>query len=79
MHAWLREPLYGNSTGSGDAVCAAVAVVLADAGSVAAADLRDLARRAVATSAAAVLRPVAGEVDPADVARLLDLVHLDTA
>lgn len=78
VHGRLAEPVTGNPTGAGDAVCAAVAASLAEAGSVAEVDLPDLARSAVATGAAAVLRPVAGEVDPADVVRLLDLVVVET-
>ncbi|WP_265520765.1 1-phosphofructokinase family hexose kinase [Oerskovia flava] len=62
----------GNPTGAGDAAMAALAV------STGLPWPRRLAL-AVATSAAAVLRPVAGEVDPADVARLLGHVAAGTA
>jgi tagatose 6-phosphate kinase len=57
------EPVRGNPTGAGDAACAAVARALAMAGSIHAVDLRALVADAVAVSAAAVLRPVAGEID----------------
>jgi tagatose 6-phosphate kinase len=57
------EPIRGNPTGAGDAACAAVARALAMAGSIHAVDLRALVADAVAVSAAAVLRPVAGEID----------------
>jgi fructose-1-phosphate kinase PfkB-like protein len=57
------EPVSGNTTGAGDAACAAVARALATAGSVDAVDLHALVADAVAVSAAAVLRPVAGEID----------------
>lgn len=57
------ERVRGNPTGAGDAASAAVARHLAGAGSVGAVDWRQAAADAVALSAAAVLRPVAGEVD----------------
>ncbi|HEX5541370.1 MAG TPA: hexose kinase [Micromonospora sp.] len=57
------ERIRGNPTGAGDAACAAVARKLAAARSLDAVDWRDLLADAVALSAAAVLRPVAGEVD----------------
>jgi 1-phosphofructokinase family hexose kinase len=57
------EPVTGNTTGAGDAACAAVVRALAVAGSVRAVNLRALVADAVAVSAAAVLRPVAGEID----------------
>jgi tagatose 6-phosphate kinase len=59
------EPLRGNPTGAGDAAAAAVAAGLA-----AGADWSQILQDAVAWSGAAVLQPVAGEVDPIDVARL---------
>jgi tagatose 6-phosphate kinase len=59
------EPLRGNPTGAGDAATAAVAAGLA-----AGADWSEILRDAVAWSGAAVLQPVAGDVDPADVPRL---------
>jgi 1-phosphofructokinase family hexose kinase len=65
VRARLDASLDGNPTGAGDAVVAALAAGLADAGP------RDVVvRDAVAWSAAAVLQPVAGQVDPTDVARL---------
>jgi tagatose 6-phosphate kinase len=59
------DVLRGNPTGAGDAATAAVAVGLA-----AGAGWTEILRDAVAWSGAAVLHPVAGEVDPADVERL---------
>jgi fructose-1-phosphate kinase PfkB-like protein len=65
VRARLDASLGGNPTGAGDAVVAALAAGLADQRP------RDLVvRDAVAWSAAAVLQPVAGVVDPTDVARL---------
>lgn len=61
--------LRGNPTGAGDAATAAVAAGLAGG-----LGWSELLRDAVAWSGAAVLRPVAGDVDPADVARLRDAV-----
>ncbi|MEO7016972.1 MAG: 1-phosphofructokinase family hexose kinase, partial [Leifsonia sp.] len=54
------HPLHGNATGAGDAGVAAVASCLA--GGVT--DPETLLRRATAWSAAAVLAPLAGELDP---------------
>ncbi len=79
LHARLREPLRGNATGAGDAVCASVASRLAEAGGVDAVDPAEVGRFAVAVGAAAVLRPVAGEVDPDDVQRLLGRVEVSGA
>jgi len=65
---WSARPgerLRGNPTGAGDAATAAVA-----AGLVRGLDWPEIVRDAVAWSGAAVLRPVAGEVDPTDVDRL---------
>ena len=59
--ARLPRTLRGNPTGAGDAAVAAAAVSLAGHGPAA---LDDLLRRAVAWSAAAVLAPLAGELDP---------------
>lgn len=64
-HGRLPEPLSGNPTGAGDAAVAALI-----AGLTAACPWPELVRDAVAASAAAVLSPVAGDVDPADCARL---------
>ncbi|KRC49357.1 ribokinase [Leifsonia sp. Root227] len=55
----LPEPLHGNATGAGDAAVAAVAGLLA-AGVT---DPETILRRATAWSAAAVLAPLAGELD----------------
>lgn len=57
------ERVRGNPTGAGDAACAAIVRHLAAARSLAAVDWSALLVDAVALSAAAVLRPVAGEVD----------------
>lgn len=63
------EALAGNPTGAGDAMVAALAAGLAD-GLGADDDWREVLADAVAWSAAAVLQPLAGAVDPDDVARL---------
>ncbi|QJW35231.1 1-phosphofructokinase family hexose kinase [Cellulosimicrobium protaetiae] len=68
--ARLAEPVAGNPTGAGDAAMAALAVD----------PDQPWARRlalAAATSAAAVLQPVAGAVDRADVDRLHTHVHTE--
>jgi 1-phosphofructokinase family hexose kinase len=68
--ARLATPVAGNPTGAGDAAMAALAVD----------PDQPWARRlalAAATSAAAVLQPVAGTVDPADVDRLLAHVLIE--
>lgn len=59
VRARLPRALRGNPTGAGDAAVAAAAVSLAEATST-----TTLLRRAVAWSAAAVLAPLAGELDP---------------
>ena len=61
----LAEPLRGNPTGAGDAAVAALAAGLATG-----TPPLELVHTAVAWSAAAVLQPVAGDVDPDDVDRL---------
>jgi tagatose 6-phosphate kinase len=61
----MAEPLSGNPTGAGDAAVAALA-----AGMAAGAPPDRMVQAAVAWSAAAVLQPVAGHVDPTDVNRL---------
>ncbi|TWE12210.1 1-phosphofructokinase family hexose kinase [Rudaeicoccus suwonensis] len=71
LHAFLDHTLSGNPTGAGDAAAAAVCAGIDGGWSSA-----DLLRAAIAWSAAAVLQPTAGEVDPADVERLLASVHL---
>ena len=68
----LAEPLSGNPTGSGDAAVAALAAGLA-----AGASPEEMVQAAVAWSAAAVLQPVAGHVDPADVNRLYHQVLME--
>lgn len=71
--AWLARldhPLSGNPTGAGDAAAAAVIRGLSQGDP----DWPSLLTDAVATSAAAVLSPVAGHVDAAHRAELLDRV-----
>ncbi|MGH3166854.1 MAG: PfkB family carbohydrate kinase, partial [Trebonia sp.] len=67
----LSRPLTGNPTGAGDATAAALITGLA-----AGAEWPEIVRDAVALSAAAVLSPVAGEVSPADFARLRNLADV---
>ena len=70
LHARLSRALHGNPTGAGDAAVAAIAAALAtNAGLAAAGDdavraRAELARRATAWSASAVLMPHAGELSP---------------
>lgn len=70
LHARLPRTLHGNPTGAGDAAVAAIAAALATGPSLHAdgGDARrahvELARRATAWSAAAVLMPQAGELSP---------------
>lgn len=59
LRAFLPKPLRGNPCGAGDAAVAAMAQALVER-----CDLTELARRAVAWSAAAVLAPVAGVLAP---------------
>ncbi|MEP6855521.1 MAG: hexose kinase [Pedococcus sp.] len=73
LRARLGERLRGNATGAGDAAVAALASALAS-GAEWAAGVAD----AVAWSAAAVLQPTAGLVDPEDIDRLRAAVHVDT-
>lgn len=63
LAARLPRPLRGNATGAGDAAVAAVAACLDD-GRDPRRDLAVILRRAVAWSAAAVLAPLAGALDP---------------
>jgi 1-phosphofructokinase family hexose kinase len=70
--ARLPAPLSGNPTGAGDALVAALAGGLS-AGS----SLQQMVRDAVTWSAAAVLSPVAGAIDPDDVARLAPQVLME--
>lgn len=79
LRAYLSRPLSGNPTGAGDALTAALAADLDGIG-----DLPQgvdawsaVLRRGVAWSAAAVLQPVAGAVDPDDVDRLLAAVEIE--
>lgn len=67
--ARLAAPLQGNPTGAGDAVVAAVA-----AGFIDELGWPEILRNAVAWSAAAVLAPVAGEIDQAAAIRIKDTV-----
>lgn len=71
--ARLSKVLQGNATGAGDALTAAFAHHLAAA----TCDWIEALRDGVAWSAAAVLQPVAGQVDPSDVERLRTQVVLD--
>jgi fructose-1-phosphate kinase PfkB-like protein len=71
--AWLGEHLKGNPTGAGDAAVAALARGLARGS-----DWADTLRDAVLWSAAAVLQPTAGFVDPADIDRLRAAVRVET-
>lgn len=75
--AWsaaLEHPLAGNPTGAGDAAAAAIIANLAGATRI---DWPALLRDAVATSAAAVVRPVAGEFDAAIRSDLLTNVQVE--
>jgi 1-phosphofructokinase family hexose kinase len=76
VHARLPRPLRGNATGAGDAAVAAVAACL-DEGLDLSADLDELVRRAAAWSAAAVLAPLAGALDPShpELAAAVELRH----
>ncbi|EWT02675.1 sugar kinase [Intrasporangium oryzae NRRL B-24470] len=79
LRAWLREPLKGNATGAGDALTASLAADIETLGGLP--HGRDawaeVLRRAVAWSAAAVLQPIAGAVDPRDVERLLSSFEIE--
>ncbi len=72
LKARLRARLSGNPTGAGDAMVAALAAGLASGR-----DWPTMLPDAVAWSAAAVLQPFAGAVDPADVARLAPDVEME--
>ncbi|NIZ91266.1 1-phosphofructokinase family hexose kinase [Kineococcus rubinsiae] len=72
-HARPVEVVAGNPTGAGDAAAAALARHLGAGVAAWPAVLADV----VATSAACVLRPVAGEVDTGARARWLDLVEVE--
>jgi tagatose 6-phosphate kinase len=73
VRAGLGEHLRGNPTGAGDAAVAAVAAGLARGSA-----WDECVRDAVAWSAAAVLQPTAGVVDPADIDRLRAAVRVET-
>ncbi len=81
LRAWLPQVLQGNPTGAGDALTAALAAGLDGQREDHLPDSRDdwseVLRRGVAWSAAAVLQPVAGTIDPGDVARLLPTVEIE--
>ena len=70
LHARPPATLHGNATGAGDAAVAAIAAALATGADLAAdtdaaaGGRLDLARRATAWSASAVLMPLAGELSP---------------
>jgi tagatose 6-phosphate kinase len=68
----LAEPLRGNPTGAGDAAVAALAAGVATGATAGA-----MVQAAVAWSAAAVLQPVAGDVNPDDVHRLSGQVLME--
>ncbi|MFJ5987121.1 1-phosphofructokinase family hexose kinase [Lentzea sp. NPDC092896] len=71
--AWPVEVVSGNPTGAGDAAAAALALHLAEATRVEGVDWVAALADVVATSAAAVLRPVAGEIDLAARGRWIPL------
>lgn len=73
-HAALPEPLPGNPTGAGDAAAAAIIAHLVEPGPL---DWSALLTDAVATSAAAVPRPVAGEIDVSLRTHLLGTVRIE--
>lgn len=78
--ARLGRTLRGNATGAGDAAVAALAATYAEASDAPDASLdglADLARRAAAWSASAVLMPLAGELSP-DLAAITAEIQLVT-
>lgn len=78
LHAWLPKALRGNATGAGDALTAAFAAELQTGDLPADRDRwADVLRAGVAWSAAAVLQPVAGAIDPTDVAALQPTVEIE--
>lgn len=79
LRARLPRALTGNPTGAGDALTAALAVALdrADGLPDGAGAWEPVLRRGVAWSAAAVLQPVAGALDPADADRLAPDVEIE--
>lgn len=72
IRARLTTLLAGNPTGAGDALAAALASTAFDG-----LDMLAAVRRAAAWSAAAVLQPLAGEVDPLKATELLPHVVLE--
>lgn len=77
--AWLARPperIAGNATGAGDAAAAALALGLANGTAGGVPDWPALLADVVATSAAAVLSPVAGELDLAARERWLPQVEI---
>jgi tagatose 6-phosphate kinase len=77
LRAHLRRPLSGNPTGAGDALTASLAADLGDGLPHGRDAWAAVLCRGIAWSAAAVLQPVAGSVDPADVDRLLPTVEIE--
>jgi tagatose 6-phosphate kinase len=78
--AWRARPaevVTGNPAGAGDAGAAALALRLGEAGGASEVDWPAALADVVATSAAAVLRPVAGEVDVAARDRWLRAVNVE--
>ncbi|MEU3645700.1 PfkB family carbohydrate kinase [Lentzea sp. NPDC034063] len=75
--AWPVEVVSGNPTGAGDAAAAALALHLAEATRVEGVDWVAALADVVATSAAAVLRPVAGEIDLAARGRWIPLTTVE--
>ncbi|MGC9670690.1 1-phosphofructokinase family hexose kinase [Planosporangium sp. 12N6] len=78
--AWQARPsevVRGNPTGAGDACAAALAIRLAGSGSPARVDWPRALAEATALSAAAVLRPVAGEVDLDAYRRWVGQIHVE--
>ncbi|MGB7448367.1 MAG: hypothetical protein WA892_04480, partial [Ornithinimicrobium sp.] len=78
LRASLPTPLRGNPTGAGDAMTAALCAEL-DGRSLprTVQSWASLAQKAVAWAGAAVSAPLAGVVDPQDVARLLLAVEVE--
>jgi tagatose 6-phosphate kinase len=89
LRAWLPKPLRGNATGAGDALTASLAASLnANVTTTAAVPTTggdnppqhnwpEILRAAVAWSAAAVLQPLAGSVDPSNVDALMPEVEIE--
>jgi 1-phosphofructokinase family hexose kinase len=80
LGVWLARPpapVPGNPTGAGDAAAAAVAAALSATADPARPDWALIVREAVALSASAVCRPVAGEVDLPSYRAWRDLVTVE--